>query len=87
MHSLLTDHTIFDPNVAFSFTRKVAVFPVGVCVKLSDGRIAIVVENFTDGSIRPKVKIIDSKNEKPEYINLKDDVSARNITVVEIVNM
>jgi HD-GYP domain-containing protein (c-di-GMP phosphodiesterase class II) len=79
--------TLFDPDVAFSFTRKVAVFPVGICVKLSDGRNAIVVENYPDCSIRPRLKIIDSIKKKTEYIDLKNDVGAKNITIVEIINM
>ena len=79
--------THFDFELVNLFTRKVAAYPIGTCVKLSNGVTGIVVENFPDSCTRPKIKTIDSDNENPTYINLRDDFNNNNLTIVDIVNM
>lgn len=71
----------FDPNIIKLFLRKVAPYPIGTTVKLSNGLSAIVVENYEGWGTRPKVKII---SKEPYYIDLKSDPNARNITITEI---
>lgn len=71
----------FDPALVEIFLRKIAVYPVGCEVALSDGRNAIVVENYEDFILRPRIKIIPSG----ELIDLKNDVNARNITILELL--
>ena len=73
----------FSPAVVNTFVRKIAPFPVGACVNLSDGRQAVVVKNYPSFMMRPIVKIMDSKDNI--YIDLSNDPSAMSITVVEIV--
>jgi len=78
---------MFDVNVAKVFARKVAPFPVGTYVKLSNGYVGIVSENYEDACMRPKVKIIlDNQGKKimPRHINLKDDRQLRNVTVTSV---
>jgi HD-GYP domain-containing protein (c-di-GMP phosphodiesterase class II) len=72
--------TLFDPNFATVFSRYVAAYPVGMCVKLSDERIAIVVENFKGFSTRPKVRIIDTG----EILELRN---INNITITGIAEI
>ena len=78
---------MFDVSITKIFARKVAPFPVGTYVKLSNGFIGIVVENYEEVCMRPKVKIIlDSEGKKimPRYIDLKEDRKARSITITGI---
>lgn len=77
----------FDPRLISVFTRKVAAYPTGTCVVLSNGWTGIVVENFEDCCTRPKVRLINKKNNEPEYVNLRDDFWATNITITAIANM
>ena len=73
----------FSPDVVNTFVRKIAPFPVGACVSLSDGREAIVVKNFPSFMMRPFVKIMDKNDDT--YIDLAHDPSAMSITVVGIM--
>ena len=77
--------SLFDPRVVEIFSRKVAAYPLGTCVRLSNGLPGIVIENYSDCCMRPKVRIIDS--EPPQIIDLKNDRSSWNITIVAIIDM
>ncbi len=70
----------FDPELVDIFMRKIAVYPVGCEVSLSDGRTAVVMENYKEFILRPKVKIIPTG----EVIDLKSDDEARNLTILEL---
>lgn len=71
----------FDPDLVNIFLKKIAAYPVGCEVALSDGRTAIVMENYEDFILRPKVKVIPTG----EIIDLKEDADARNITILELL--
>lgn len=83
----------FDFEVVNVFLQKVAAYPLGTCVKLSNGSKGIVVENYPDASTRPKIRLIhhdineDQGQEEEQFINLRDDFSSINLTVKEIVNI
>jgi HD-GYP domain-containing protein (c-di-GMP phosphodiesterase class II) len=79
--------SIFDPKLVKIFSRKIAAYPIGTCIKLSDGKSGIVVENYEDFSTRPKIRLLDSPNNEPVYMNLKDDTNTMDITIVEILKM
>lgn len=82
--------SMFDPKIVHSFTRKVAPYPLGTCVRLSDGTEGIVTENFEDCCIRPKIRVLKAGpacNPPTESINLKDDPHAFSLTIVEVVKM
>ena len=70
----------FDPELVDVFMRKIAVYPVGCEVRLSDGRMAVVMENYKEFILRPKVKVIPTG----EIIDLKADNDARNLTILEL---
>ena len=78
--------TLFDSDLVYLFTRKVAAFPLGTCVLLSNGLTAIVVENYEDCGLRPKVKIVNSGAE-PVYLDLKNDRGLSNLTIAGVVKM
>lgn len=81
--------SLFDMELVKIFTRRVAPYPLGTCVRLSNQRIGIVVKNFPDCCTRPRVRLINKKTNKitNEYINLKDDMHTTNITIIEVVNI
>ncbi len=70
----------FDPELVDVFMHRIAVFPVGCEVSLSDGRRAVVMENYKEFILRPKVKVIPTG----EVIDLKSDDSARSLTILEL---
>lgn len=77
--------TMFDPQYVIKFMRKVAAYPLGTIVLLSNGLKAIVVQNFEDCCTRPKVRVIDENGSGSGYIDLKDDLKSANITIVGII--
>jgi len=78
--------TQFDPKVVEVFVQKIAPYPIGTCVKLSNGMTGIVIENYNHLCMRPRVRIFmdGDKSVEPYEIELADYASL-NITVIEIV--
>jgi HD-GYP domain-containing protein (c-di-GMP phosphodiesterase class II) len=79
--------TLFDLELVSLFTKKVAAFPLGTCVLLSNGLTAIVVENYEDCCLRPKVKVISSDDADPIFFDLKNDRYLSNLTITSVVKM
>lgn len=73
--------TEFDPALVKIFSRKLAVYPQGCEVELSDGRHGVVARNFEDFPLRPLVKLFDTG----ELLNLRDSQELRHVTVGRIV--
>ena len=73
--------TFFDIDVVKQFSKIVAPYPVGTCVSLTNNLVGIVVENFSDCCLRPKIKVIKNGSEfiEPYLINLK--TSNYNVTI------
>ncbi|MEG1596277.1 MAG: HD-GYP domain-containing protein [Lachnospiraceae bacterium] len=71
----------FDPMVLDMFLKRISVYPIGCQVEISDGRQAIVTDNYCDFILRPKIKLLESG----DIIDLKDDPAARKITVKRMV--
>jgi hypothetical protein len=71
----------FSAEIVELFIRKVAVYPTGTFVQLSNGEIGEVCENFKNLILRPKVKIIFGR-EIGSYVNLSSPEN-RNITIVK----
>ena len=49
----------FDINVVSAFLRRVAPYPVGSCVRLSNGKMAIVVKQNDHNPLRPVVRLFE----------------------------
>jgi HD-GYP domain-containing protein (c-di-GMP phosphodiesterase class II) len=76
----------FDPVVVNAFVRKIAPYPAGTCVELSNGLTAIVTENSEEACLRPKVRVYKDGNEKVEPYEI--DLAERdflNVVITEIV--
>jgi hypothetical protein len=78
---------MFDPAVVEAFIQKVAPYPVGTCVQLSNGVEGIVAKNFESAGMRPKVQVIEGGKTTKEYIDLKNDRGTLNITVQKVLNL
>jgi len=79
--------TYFDYSMVQVFSRKVALFPVGTCVLLSNNTSALVLENYEGFTHRPRIKVFrkDSEDIDPYEINLKEE--ARDITIITSVDI
>ncbi|MEA4804705.1 HD-GYP domain-containing protein [Acetobacterium wieringae] len=75
---------LFDPELVRVFVRKIAPYPVGTTVKLSNGLSGIVTDNFESFCMRPNIRIFKNGDYeiKPFDICLADR-QALNITVVD----
>jgi HD-GYP domain-containing protein (c-di-GMP phosphodiesterase class II) len=78
--------TFFDPHLVEVFIRKVAPYPVGTTVRLSNGYIAIVLENYPQFCLRPRIRVIkiDGREVAPFELNLMTDFSLLNIVIAGI---
>lgn len=74
---------MFDPKLVKIFTKKVAPYPIGLTVVLSNGEKALVMENFEECTTRPIVKLLNSS----EIINLKEDKRYLNVTIIGMVEI
>lgn len=78
--------TQFDPRVVEVFVKKIAPYPIGTCVRLSNGLTGIVVENYEELCMRPRVRIFMDHDRDVEPYELElADYQSLNITVIEIV--
>ncbi|MDD3350391.1 MAG: HD-GYP domain-containing protein [Eubacteriales bacterium] len=78
--------TQFDPMIVSTLVRKIAPYPVGTCVKMSNGMTAIVKENNKEVCLRPKVRVYMENGEDVEPYEL--DLAGfenLNIIITEIV--
>jgi len=80
-----SSYTLFDPDLVNIFIRKIAPYPIGTCVKLSNGLTGIVTENYESYCMRPKIRIFKDGDEMitPYEINLADNTTL-NITVTDV---
>ena len=72
--------TLFDKNIVEIFLGYVPLYPKGTSVLLSNGMEAIVVENYKNNVLRPKVMYLSG-----EEIDLSSEDNFRNITIVGLI--
>ena len=77
--------SLFDPNIVKVFVKKIAPYPVGTCVKLSNGYTGIVLKNSESCCLRPKVRIFMNNDGAVDTfeIDLKNDRRYINTTIVD----
>lgn len=71
----------FDERVVHAFLRKVAPYPTGSKVKLSNGETAYVMKNYPDQPLRPMVAVIGSD----KIYDLSWDLTCLNIVITELM--
>jgi HD-GYP domain-containing protein (c-di-GMP phosphodiesterase class II) len=74
--------TQFDEKVLRAFLRKVAPFPMGSTVQLSNGEKASVLKNYPDSPLRPYVMVLDST----KTYDLSKDKDCMNIVITGIID-
>lgn len=81
--------TMFDPQIVKIFLKKVAAYPVGTVVRLSNGWSGLVIENHEHWATRLTVKIIkkNEENVEPFILEMHKDYNCMNITIVGIEKM
>lgn len=81
-----SSHTLFDPDLVDIFIRKIAPYPIGTTVELSNRLTGIVIENYEDFSMRPMVRIFkkDGEDIPPYEINLSNR-NYLNITITGVL--
>lgn len=72
----------FDPDIVRIFVKKVAPYPLGTCVKLSNGNVGIVIGNFEDACLRPILKLLNIDGEV--IIDMKNDPDSWNVTIIGV---
>jgi putative nucleotidyltransferase with HDIG domain len=64
----------FDPTIFGAFVKSIGIYPVGSLVKLTSGRLAVVIERNEKSLLHPRVKVFFSTKSqcriKPEIVNL-----------------
>lgn len=73
----------FDPKVVKVFLKRVAPYPLGTILLLSNGRRAIVIGNNEECSSRPKVRDLEDNTE----LDLTYDQNYKNVTIVGVENI
>ena len=71
----------FAPKLVNIFLRRMAVYPIGCEVLLSNGQHGIVAKNFRDFSLRPLVRIVETGG----MLNLRDDPEGLSITIGRMI--
>lgn len=72
---------LFDAELVKVFMKKVAPYPVGICVKLSNGKSGIVFHVHHDQPLRPIVRLLDIEH---TTLDLFNDINLIDVTVVGV---
>ena len=77
----------FDPEIVEVFIRKIAPYPLGTCIRLSNGYEGTVVKNYEESCLRPSIRVYKIHGElvEPFIINLKDDKNYLSSVIIEVV--
>ena len=76
----------FDPEMVQAFIRRIAPYPLGTSVKLSNGWVGLVLVNYAEYSLRPRLRIYQKFGQyvTPFEISLKDDPRYLNVTITGV---
>ena len=80
--------SMFDTEIIKVFVKKIAPYPVGMCVRLSNGMKGIVCKNYDDAIIRPRIRVFENENNekiKPFIADLRNDKKYFSVTIVGII--
>jgi len=76
----------FAPKIVDVFTQKIAPFPLGVSVQLSNGLEGVVYKNHEGNLTRPVVKLFPLPGQKgDQFLDLKNDKHALGLTIKKIL--
>jgi len=77
---------MFDPKILDIFMKKIVPYPVGTVVNLSNGKKGIVIENFPNSNMRPRIKILPEVDnlDECEIYDLCNNPELLNVTIIGI---
>lgn len=75
-------HSHFDYDVVKAFLQSVSVYPLGMVVRLSDGRRGVVLKNHSENTLRPRVRLISPEGRVEEDVDLLRDAAYMNLTIM-----
>ena len=78
----------FDQEIVQLFMHLVCAYPEGCIVRLSEGSSALVVKNYSENVLRPKVRLIEDSTlgQRGMEIDLLEDYDASNLTIKSILS-
>ncbi len=80
-------NTHFDFDIVHAFSRKVAIFPIGTCVLLSNGSIGLVLENYEGLTQRPLLHVFEEDGVVVSPYRLDLSQERLDLTIVSTINM
>jgi HD-GYP domain-containing protein (c-di-GMP phosphodiesterase class II) len=72
----------FDLEILSKFLKSIAAYPVGTYVKLSNKVLGVVIKNFSENILRPVVRVINQDNTLGMDIDLFNDKTFMNVTII-----
>lgn len=75
---------MFDVDIVEAFLKNISPYPIGSCVKLSNGQVAIVVQQNDNHPLRPVVRIL---NQEDSILDLYKQREMQNIVIDGICNI
>lgn len=76
---------LFDPDVVRVFTNRIATYPIGTEVELSNGMKGLVVKNYEGHNARPQIKVL-LDNDNIIFVDLKNDEELKDVAIVKIAS-
>jgi putative nucleotidyltransferase with HDIG domain len=73
--------TSFDCDVVKAFLRKIEPYPIGAHVRLSDGRVGVILKGNSNNPLRPILKVMEGNK---EILDLYMDCNLRNVVISDI---
>ena len=73
--------TSFDYKVVKAFLKKIQPYPIGACVRLSNGTSGKIIKGNNNNPLRPIIKVMGNKE---EVLDLYNDCNLRNVVILDI---
>jgi len=79
--------TQFDHEMVQLFMRLVCAYPSGTVVKLCDGSIAVVIKNYSENVLRPKLRLLEDGplGSKGTEVDLFEDTDYLHLTIKSVL--
>lgn len=77
----------FDLDVVNTFTQTVAAYPVGTFVRLSNGTLALVLQNSRENTLRPRVRLVHPPQDAGKEVDLMSDAAYFSVTICGVCSV
>lgn len=76
--------THFDYEVLKHLIKIIVAYPIGTFVKLSNGKLAVVVKNYPENTMRPLIRLVNLDGTVGDDLDLLYDNDYMNITIIDM---